>query len=888
MSAQDGFRGRVCAAGFIVDVPLIGEPEARRRVIEHWQDGAELRVLPDARWLLRLPEHVDVRAELAPGLPVRAVAGSLVSPGADGSQPGEITWMHAGDTRTEQIEALPVLRPADWLDSTGLRITELKSIQAPERSVSPVEQLDKVEAPDLRAAAKIGRSSSRAERAMAQLHGSRAGEPTGRVWHSLLAGLLPFVGMIGTAALAVAVIALIAVMLRGSGLHIGPLGVVGITMILYRLLRRGRADTITGRAGGYRDPRWQRVRSALARLTLRTPAVPLVERRHQRYLRELARAFEQRRWDDALREAIALGGADAESRLLTMRLPERRGELRPSPTAGSGAAALPYGPTIYQHLHGLYRTAAKELESGGRVEEAAFVLADLLNAPGEAVDLLERHKRWRMAAELAEGRELSPDLVVRLWWQAGNRDRAIDIARSRGAFATGILHLARVDADAARDLRRAWVHDRQAAADHVGAVEAAWPEETLRPLVVADIQAGIALGGPDAAYLFAYLTAFRPSEAACRTARALLGGSDADGLVARARFGTAFAQLQCADPAADRAIATAGLRALVRDGGWALDGSTLDRVTKALSGRADPLAAADLPRPVRRRPRPQEELLSVTAGPPGTVAVFDAAVLGGGAVLVACGDAGTFLLTRDGRVRARWGIPAHQLVVADHGGTALLVTHRESVSDVHRLDLVTRRARHWTSLRVHKILSSYDGGLLIALGEEGIVVFDVLAVHPRVVWREMTDASTILSANRTPSSITALGLIPVAGRPGSHLLQAWRWDLPTWTLRGRTSVESDQSVGVQVLASGGVLSPHLHGDPVVSTDGDVYSTVSASIASVRGPAGDVMFRAVFPETDGQALGLRSHAGITTVFDHRGRVVAVDTCGDVQANLRVRT
>ncbi|MBX6166539.1 MAG: hypothetical protein IRY84_02685 [Thermobispora bispora] len=876
MSAGTGFRGRVRAAGFIIDTPLIGEREARRRVIEHWQDGAELRVLPEGRWLLRLADPLDVRAELGPGLPVRAAAGGLASPGADDPRPGEIAWMHAGGTRTERLETLPILRPAEWLDPAGLRIIELVPVQPPERPVPPVERADGVKAPDLRAAAGVGRPSSRTSQVAAELRGSRTG--TRKARHA------PRTRLAAVARLAAA--AVMAVAGSHSGLHNGPLVVFGIAAIVFLSLRRSGAGSAAPVPGGRPRPRWPRLRDALARMMLKTPAMPLVRRRHERYLRELTRAFGQRRWDDALREAIALGGAGAESGLLTLRLPRRRSAPRPSPSAPSAGAAVPYGPTVYEYLRELYRTAAKELEGGGRVEEAAFVLADLLGAPGEAVDLLERHKRWRLAAELAEGRELPPDLVVRLWWRAGERGRAVDVARSRGAFAAGIRLLADVDTAAARELRLAWVRDRQAAADHVGAVEAAWPEETLRPMVVADIEAGMALGGPDAARLLAYLTAYRPDDAACRTARALLDDGDAAGLTARAGFGTTFAQLRCADPAADRAVATAALRALVRDGGWELDGSTLKRVTKALSDRADPLAVADLPKPVRRRLRTPGEPVSVTAGPPGTAAVFDAVALGGGAVLTACGDAGTLLLAGDGRIRARWDVPAHRLVVADHGGTALLVAHRESVSDVHRLDLATRKVRHWTRLRVHGILPSYDGGLLTALGEDGIVVFDALADHPRVVWREMAEAAAILSVSRTPSSLTALGSIPVAGGSGT-LLQAWRWDLPTWTLRARTPVESGTAAGARVLASGDVLGSHHQGDPVVAADGDVYLTLSAAgVATVRGRSGELVVHAVFPGA--RTPGVRSHAGITTVFDHKGRVVAVDGNGELRANLRVRT
>jgi len=47
-------RGTVDAAGFILDVPTIGEAEARERVLAAWSAGASVRALADGRWLLLL------------------------------------------------------------------------------------------------------------------------------------------------------------------------------------------------------------------------------------------------------------------------------------------------------------------------------------------------------------------------------------------------------------------------------------------------------------------------------------------------------------------------------------------------------------------------------------------------------------------------------------------------------------------------------------------------------------------------------------------------------------------------------------------------------------------------------------------------------------------
>ena len=56
------------------------------------------------------------------------------------------------------------------------------------------------------------------------------------------------------------------------------------------------------------------------------------------------------------------------------------------------------------YLYQLYHASYKRLEAQNRIEEAAFVLAELLHANEQAVALLERHGKLKLAAELAEGR----------------------------------------------------------------------------------------------------------------------------------------------------------------------------------------------------------------------------------------------------------------------------------------------------------------------------------------------------------------------------------------------------------------------------------------------------------------------------------------------------
>ncbi|WP_371501553.1 bpX6 domain-containing protein [Kitasatospora sp. NBC_00374] len=930
MSTTAGvFRSGVTAAGFVLDLPVIGPAQAAERVLELWQDGARLGELPDGCWLLRLPDPVELRPEQAPGLPVRAVGGALVAVGAEDAraEDGELVLLRGGVLQRHRIAGLPALDPAEWLDLTGLTVRRLAPLTAPVRPEPVVDGRPAKAEPDLRAAARIGPRSERARRqtepATADGSGPRAAARRAPRGGAAMTG-----GVLAIAAL-LCPLAVLAVLRPKSP---GTAGWPALLLILLACVllavrgrqvpdgaARSRPAPGPARAPAPRRParsRRRRLGDLLARLTMRSPMAPLVRGRHARYLRELTRAFEQRRWEDALRDAIKLAhdSAPVPGRL-GLGLPERRsGALRPTPAAGPGpVTASPLSaPGVHQHLSVLYRRAAEALEREGRAEEAAFVLADLLDAAAEAVALLERHGRTAQAAELAEGRDLDPGLQVRLWWLAGDRARALRIARARGVFADAVERLARQDRAAARELREAWVHSCREAGDRLGAVDAAWPDESLRGSVVEDLRAAVALGGPPRSRALAHLLALGAGPATTDLALAVLAGGEARHLAERQQLTAALAALPCADPATDRRLATAAARTAVRDGGLgpSVDERTGRGLHAGLLRRADPLAAADLPAPRAPR-RTAAGPLEVTADArPGTLPVRDAVLLDSGSVLVACGQAGVRLLAPDGRTRARWDVPADQLVPADHGGAALLVARYGEVCEISRLDLATRAVRRWASLRARQVVGSFDGRLLITADEDGIAVLDTLAARPTVVRRELGgDERLVGRIARTAAGCSAL----VAA--GTRL-ERWRWDLPGWDLRSRHLLDPDRPP-TGLLASGPVIAVfptatdggttvgwlgeqpptwRAFGDapaPTVLTDGERHVlAVPQADGSVRldgGAGADPTPRCsvLLPAADPAGAGVRQHGGGVTYWHRTGRIVAVSAADStVLANLRV--
>lgn len=660
----------------------------------------------------------------------------------------------------------------------------------------------------------------------------------------------------------------------------------------------GSADTPSARRGARMRKELERSATPGARtgkglfalLAMRSPAGRLLARRHQRYVEDLTSAFRGRSWDDALRSAIPLGGEGGRG-AWTTRLPRRRDQITgpgQEYTAASGALAL--GPSVHEHLTGLYREAARQLENEGKHLLAAFVHADLLGNPVAAVELLERHGEARRAAELAEGWKLDPALVIRLWWRAGERGRAARIASLRGAFADAIARFDRIDAEGAVGLRRAWLQERRAAGDPMGAVLAAWPVEALRSEVLPDLAAGIAGGGRTGGTLLAHLLELAPTEEGAETARRVLDSPELSD--ARRAFVGALAARRVGDPALDRELASRSLVALTT-GAVELAVAARHGVVDRLQPRADPLLVADLPRlPAVSADR--GGLLELDARDGGQGLLYDAVAVGDTGVLVALGELGVRLVRPDGRVRGQWDVPTHRITVADHGHRALLLAPRESRLAVHLLDLPNRRPVSLPPLDAAP-LDSYDGIRPVLASGRGLEWVELVDGRWRLVWRELAEpGQELVHVNRQASDLTAAFI----ERGELHF---WHWALPAVALRHRATVEHAHQV--VVLAPGqigrlhhesGVAAIDWHGPwgtrmnrETVHPDGPVTLLAAGPSHALVEESEDAVTVTVYPAVNTGACAtarfnpgarpqLRWASGLLTLSDRSGRVFVIDT------------
>jgi hypothetical protein len=451
----------------------------------------------------------------------------------------------------------------------------------------------------------------------------------------------------------------------------------------------------------------------------------------------------------------------------------------------------------------------QRLEAQGRIEEAAFVLAELLRADAEAVAFLERHGRLKLAAELAEGRNLPPGLQVRQWFVAGDRARAMALAQRHGVFADVGVRLEREGrTEEARAWRLLWADALADAGDMLGAAEVVTMVPGAESLAVGWLDAAIAQGGPTGARALVRKLGLRVDAFAEIRDRAvaLLAETHVEGVPER----VAFAEALCAGRPTPETVALArpAARALVRDlalhGAGRLPPRTIERVVVA---SADGALRTDMPSTPERRTatlasRTEPLVLEWPATDVGRIAATDAAFLPDGRVVVALGEIGLRVYHRDGRLLAHFDQPAERMAISDVGDRLIALAKRGDTQRLARVDLLHRRAESWCEAPVNAFAEDYDGRWwFVDVVEDDLGAFghfygiDAAAPRWEALWRvpELT-ANTI---QRHGGRLEILG----GFGGGFGKLERFSYELPSLTLRAREELPSHEGY---ISTGGGV------------------------------------------------------------------------------------
>jgi hypothetical protein len=466
-------------------------------------------------------------------------------------------------------------------------------------------------------------------------------------------------------------------------------------------------------------------------------------RKHAEHLQKLLALLDANDLDETLKHAIPLSNEQGGTSAPSLSLPSPRTELAISNVRAKGGGALGLGGGLFDHLRRRYRTLLERLLQLERWKDAAFVLAELLDDAAGAVALLEKHGLHREAAELAEGRELPPPVVVRQWILARDLTRAITVARRHDAFGPAITRLRATDAEAAHALALAWADSRAKSGDYLGALAALEAGDALsraRGLAVRWAERGAEVGGAQGAEALVWWLALdgdAPAKVGARL-ESMLRDVSADERHVRSAIYAALAKRRNSDALVLADAARFAWRAAVRD--RALFGEpALARLTELESVARDGTLAVDRPvivPLVRSQLSSLAAPLVLTPSARGAFEVKDAVALPERRLLVALGEAGLRVITPDGRTVQTFEEPADEIVLSDEGTRALVLSFRGSMTVVHRLDTIGRRLGdrfELLGLTTHARTFSGDRWA-IALDRVGQVL-DVTEDRPRSLFR---------------------------------------------------------------------------------------------------------------------------------------------------------
>ncbi len=785
-------RGVVEASALLFDTSLLPLETAQSRALALWTPGAIIYRL-EAGLLLRLAAPIWIVCSAAPGLPL-VQRGSLLTAAPITETERKRLPLQEGLLLVRNGEAVVTplpesarVQPSEWLDLSAWQPLATVPLGNP-----PLPPPIVAEAPSFDARAKLHgvppadpASAEVAQRLQAALLAQREGrtspaERLGTPAPSPVANMLrPFLERLAR--------------LGDSTPEAGAGSPNGT--------KRGTAAPKSGLSVRPQTDRealspfqsW--LKHTAARALMMTGLARQIGQKQADYMGRMMEMFEKGELDAALRHAIPLGGdGGGQTPPPALSVPGARDHLQI--TSGNTRGRLNLGGELVTDLRSLYRRAFEQLERQGRIEEAAFVLAELLQTSAEAVAFLEKHGKFQIAAEIAEARKLAPGLIVRQWMLAGDRDRAVLIARRYHAFSAAVELLQRKDPEKAMELRRLWAQANADSGDYAAAVDLLWQHSNYRSETLPWIMQALASGGAPAARMLARLLELTPEDPELHTRIVtLLADEDPEQAGERKEFAQALCTVEVSPRATVFARAT--LRALVRDSLLAPHLADRNLFRNVQHYGADAALRADLPLlpaegtaiALNRCELPLT--LKWQAHDVGAIPFTDAAFLPNGRCLVALGEAGVRLLTRDGRTIAHFDQPAHRLVVADNGQRAIALAPRGETVRLARIDLANLRSAHWCDTTLQTFAPDYDGSLWFVATETDILAIDAVAERFQALWRtpDLTGIPVQIARNsqdcalllRQPQLMESSGGLPQL----AETWWMWHFALPSLTMRDR-------------------------------------------------------------------------------------------------------
>lgn len=523
----------------------------------------------------------------------------------------------------------------------------------------------------------------------------------------------------------------------------------------------------------------------------------LLAGRQARYMRRMLQMFDDDDLDNALRYAIPLGNSAGDSHdAPALGVPDPRREIAISLQRGVASMGYNFGHDFYEHLRKMYLRALEQLLQQGNIERAVFVQAELLEDVTAAAELLDQHGQTHRAAELAEARG-EPAQAIRLWLKAGDTQRAVHIAQRYDAYQAAIRLMEQHNQhEPAALLRQMYAEALSASGDYESAVDTLWPlpgqDARLQPLLAA----GLALDGTAGIRMLARQTLLQTDD--IDPVIKLFQGRLEDDSVQTAELRFMFAetlnglirdkrmmQHHPSTPLA-RSLLRQTCRYLVQDAqrGWIT--LSKKKYGQWLRSCEDGVLRDDSPSLPKFQTigTSHQELPQQTAPaictidlPPG-LAVHDAALCMGDAIILALGEAGIELIRIDShgkRVLRRFSCPADRIIVSANGLRALAIATREHASIITVLELDSGRSRLYGSLKLDWYAREYDGRCWVTYDGSRIQLFDMQTESPSVLWNVSDLPGPCVWASANANNWQFLFVTPHQKTDGTQMLEHWRY-----------------------------------------------------------------------------------------------------------------
>ncbi|MBP6750299.1 MAG: hypothetical protein KA144_11720 [Xanthomonadaceae bacterium] len=563
----------------------------------------------------------------------------------------------------------------------------------------------------------------------------------------------------------------------------------------------GQGTNASGVHERQRPVRPSRLRDALTRLAIASRMSRLIGWRHGAYLRKMLQMFEDGDLLEALRHALPID-ATGQTRGQAFSAPGRRNDLRLSGASDIGTEiGLP--DELREHLRTVYRQTFERLDRAGKVDEALFVLAELLNAKQEALDYLERHGRHAQAAELALAWDMPPTTIVRLLLLAGDFERAVQAARRDGEFASVVAALEKDKPALAIKLRLAWGEALAERGQWLAAMDAVWPVPEARDLAFHWLRMAETAGETLSARALVRRAERFPDTLERYGERLLALANPERETDARRAMAEALLETS-AHNAATRAVASAILPALIADRADSRHDLSKARLKRLLQLADDPWLNADAPELSVPQLKTRIDLwdglggLRWDAPAVGLRAIYDAAALDDHRYLIALGEAGAAVIDRGGRTLRRYDVPAYALTIGDSRNIALAVAPREHVTRVSRLDLVRHSVADLGALPITAHADAFDGIAWSLVSRDRILVVDTAKSLQDALWHVGDLPGPIVQTRYLPNQ--EIYLI----RSG-EAFEIWVYQLPNRRLLSRDTVRIEEGHTVALIGHGQAL-----------------------------------------------------------------------------------